>query len=84
MGVESYNFCLNYGYHLDNWVAHPHQGGVVEFLLADFNQLRVILFSSLALAKPQANGKQNSFASNNHCHLMKNRCESLKLVSKKD
>ena len=25
MGVESDNFCLNYGYHLDNWVVHPHQ-----------------------------------------------------------
>ena len=47
MGVESYNFCLNYGYHLDNWVAHPHQGGLVEFLLADFNQLRVILLWQL-------------------------------------
>lgn len=30
------------------------------------------------------NKTQNSFASNNQCHLMKNSCGSLKLVSKKD
>ena len=59
MGVESDNFCLNYGYHLDNWVVHPRQeffgvpggeGGGVEFLLADFNQLRGTLLWQLSIS----------------------------------
>ena len=61
MGVESYNFCLNYGYHLDNWVAHPHQGGVVEFLLADFNQLTqgdTLVAALISISRPsQTTGK---------------------------
>ena len=69
----------------------PGWEGGVEFLLADFNQLRAIQscgsFLSLGLAKPWANGKQNSRLLHQiimQCHLMKNSCESLKLVSKKD